>query len=164
MQDLYDYLKEHLAGMKKLAILGAGSVLMGDDAAGIAVAEKLEDRLAHRKKFSDIRVFIGNTAPENFSGEIKRFNPSHLIIIDAADMREKPGSVLAIEPEVIGGVSFSTHMLPLKIMAEYLKKETGCEIIFLGIQPKYITYGSKMTPEVKKAVDDITDIIKKIIG
>ena len=39
MESIYAFLKERLQGVKKLAVLGAGSVLRSDDAAGMFVVE-----------------------------------------------------------------------------------------------------------------------------
>jgi hydrogenase 3 maturation protease len=162
MPELKELLEERLKYCKKLAILGAGSVLLADDAAGIMIVTRLKE-IFSEEVYPDLRIYLGYTAPENFTGEIKKFNPCHLIIIDAADMKEEPGSVMVIQPDVISGVSFSTHMLPLKVMAEYLKKETGCEMTILGIQSVDVSYGGEVTPKVKEAVDEITDIMVEVI-
>jgi hydrogenase 3 maturation protease len=141
----------------KTAIIGVGSPVMGDDAAGIKVAEILQKK--YKNKTRTVRVYIGNTAPENFTGEIRRFKPDRLIIVDAADLGEKPGSVMRIDPEVIGGVTFSSHTLPLKILADYIRKEVGCEIIVYGIQPLHIEYCANISEEVKTAVNDTVSMI-----
>ena len=163
MADLYDLLKERLSNTSKLAILGAGSFQKADDAAGVMITEKLKERLDN-DKFDKLGIYTGECAPENFTGEIKKFKPSHMIIIDAADTREEPGSVTFIEPDAIGGVSFSTHILPLKIIIEYLIMETGCHMTVIGIQPYDITYGGEVTPKVADAVEDTVDVIERLIN
>lgn len=163
MLELQKYLEERLGNAQKLVVLGAGSLQCADDAAGVLVASRLKERF-NEEEFTQLRIYEGYTAPENFTGEIKRFKPSHVIILDAADLKEEPGNVMVIEPEVINGVSFSTHMLPLKVMTDYIKKETGCQIIVLGIQPIDVTYGGKISPEIMDAVDDVANIIGKVIA
>lgn len=162
MPELDKYLEERLSSCKRLAVLGAGSMQMADDAAGVLVASNIGEKFGE-DEYPGLRVYIGYTAPENFTGVIKRFKPDHLIILDAAEMKEEPGSVMVIQPEVISGVSFSTHMLPLKVMADYLKKETGCGMTILGIQSADVSYGGDMTPKVKEAVDEITGTLDKVI-
>ena len=49
---------------KRLAILGIGSDLRGDDGAGMLVAEKLEKSLKKIKASPEVRIFLGATAPE----------------------------------------------------------------------------------------------------
>lgn len=162
MTTLYDLLKERLSTTTKLSILGAGSFQKADDAAGVLVTDKLKERFGG-DIFDRLTIYTGECAPENFTGEIKKFKPSHMILIDAADNREEPGSVAFIQPEVIGGVSFSTHILPLKIIIEYLIMETGCDMTIIGIQPCDITYGGEITPAVTEAIEDTVDAIEKVI-
>ena len=83
--DLKIALTNSLKGVNKLAILGVGSELRGDDIAGMVAAEIIQ-----KANHKNITVFLGATAPENLTGEIKKFNPSHLLIIDAADTSSKP--------------------------------------------------------------------------
>jgi hydrogenase 3 maturation protease len=160
---LEDYLELLLEDGKRLVVLGAGSVLKADDAAGVMVAERLIDHLGG-ENFPRLKIINGSTAPENFTGVIKKFEPEHVLIIDAADFKGNPGDIAVIDPAVVGGVSFSTHMLPLKIMLEYLRQEVGCGVAIVGIQPADLTFGGEVTAEVKKAVDEFVDIfVHKII-
>ena len=151
-------LAEALGGARRVAVLGCGSVLLGDDAAGMVVAERLEGIC------ENLRAFCGSTAPENFSGEIKRFRPDALLVVDAADMGRRPGEAALIPVDQIDGVSFSTHMLPLKIMLEYLRREIGCSVSLLGIQSADITFGTDMTPAVSAAVDEVTAALKELMS
>jgi hydrogenase 3 maturation protease len=146
-------LKQKLKGASKVLILGIGSELKGDDAAGILAAEKLEE---------EFEVIIGGTSPENFTGEIKRLKPSHLIIIDSAQMGEKPGYIRLIDSEEIGGLSFGTHALPLSVMINYLKEYFPLKAIIIGIQPKTLTFGAPPSLEVEDAITDICDSLKSI--
>lgn len=152
MEKLREAIRERLKGAKKIAVLGIGSELRGDDAAGMLVAQKLKD----------IKIFLGGTAPENLTGEIKKYNPTHLVIIDSADFGEKPGAANIIEPEDIRGTSFSTHRMPLKVMVEYLRSFLDCGIIIIGIQPGSIEFGKPVSFEVKKSAQKIAGIIQEI--
>lgn len=163
MPELKYYFKEILRDAKKLAVLGAGSVLRSDDAAGVLVAEKLMKKLGGNET-PGILVLNGSSAPENFTGEIKRFSPDHVFIIDAADIGAPPGSISVIDPQVIGGVSFSTHMLPMKVMVEYLRQEVGCPISVIGIQPVNLDFGEEVTSQVQSAVDDIVGMMLSIFS
>ena len=162
MADLSELLKERFCDSKRIVILGVGSPLKSDDAAGSIIAQRISENFPE-EKYPLIRVYMGESAPENFTGEIKKFKPDHLLVIDAADLGEEPGSVTFIEMDVIKGVSFCTHMLPLNIMLDYLKKETGTEITILGIQPLNLSYDGKLTSEVIEALDDVTFEISKLL-
>ena len=158
MVNLKTQLKKKLKDAKKIAVLGIGSELRADDGAGLLVAEELK-----KIKNLKLKVFLGSTAPENFTGEIIKHKPTHIIIIDSVDTDQKPGFILLISPEEVGGISFSTHMLPIKMMVDYLLASLKCEIIIIGIQPKILTFGEIMSEEVKKSTRQVSDIIQQIL-
>jgi hydrogenase 3 maturation protease len=156
------FLKDTLHGTKKLAILGAGAILNADDGAGVIISDSLQKKF-NENNCKNCRVYTGNTAPENFSGEIKKFKPDHLIVIDAADLKEEPGSIMVIDPEIIDGVSFSTHMLPLKVMLQYIQKEIGCKVTILGIQVADVAYGNPVTEKINISINETICILENQI-
>jgi len=158
MENLKKILKQKLNSAKKIAVLCVGSELRADDGAGLLVADELK-----KIKNSKLKVFFGSTAPENFTGEIIKYKPSHIIIVDCVDIDVKPGSVVIIPPDEVSGVSFSTHMLPVKMMIDYLFASLQCEIIIIGIQPKTLVFGEAITTEVKKSALQISDTIGQIM-
>ena len=162
MLSLKKTLKGKLKAAKKVAILGIGSDLRSDDAAGLLVAEQL-GRQGRVKRGIKYRVFVGATAPENLSGEIKKFCPTHLIVIDSADFGKPAGKIRLIELKELDGISFCTHRLPLKIMIDYLAQSINCATIVIGIQPKKISFGSQCSKEVEKASKQLSGIIKEIL-
>ncbi|MDD5730589.1 MAG: hydrogenase maturation peptidase HycI [Candidatus Omnitrophica bacterium] len=159
--NLKKIIREKLKGAKRVALLGVGSELRGDDAAGILAAKQLKK--AVKVKQVKFKVFLGETAPENFTGEIKKFNPTHLIIIDTADAGKKAGTLMLINPETVGGISFSTHVMPTKIMVDYLLSSIDCQIIILGVQPKNLAFGDPLSHEVEHAVEDITSALESCL-
>lgn len=160
MKDLKKLLKHKLKDAKRIAVFGIGSELRGDDAAGILAAKEIK---AVPCKSSNLKIFLGATAPENLTGEIKKYKPTHLVIIDSAEIGKKPGTIALLEPDKIEGVAFSTHRLPLNIMADYLRKFINCEIIIIGIQPKSLEFGSKPSKEIAFSIKQITSALKEII-
>ena len=153
MSKIRGLLAETLHDTHSLAILGCGSALLGDDAAGMQTAERLQ------ALGGNVRVFCGSTAPENFTGEIKSFRPDALLVIDAAELAKPPGTVALIPPDKINGATFSTHMLPLSIMLDYLRSEINCRVCILGIQGRSFEFGAPLTTEVNDAVDDIVSAL-----
>ncbi|MFA4967039.1 MAG: hydrogenase maturation peptidase HycI [Candidatus Margulisiibacteriota bacterium] len=152
--DLRTALQIKLKNISRAALIGVGAELKGDDAAGLLVAQRLKD-----KRTPHLEVIFGGTAPENFTGEIRKINPSHLIIIDAAEMGREPGHIELIDKEKIGGYTFSTHSLPLKIMIDYILNDIQCEIIIIGIEPKTMKFGGQVSSEIEDAVDEVASII-----
>lgn len=163
MQDLTRELKNRLNGAKKIALLGVGSEFRADDAAGMLVAERIDKetkRQRNKETKIALKVFLGATAPENLTGEIIKFKPSHIIIVDTADIKQKPGTILLIETKDLGeGVSFSTHKLPPKVMMDYFIKLLKCKIMVIGIQPKSIIFGKAVSREVLSSVKEVSKAI-----
>ena len=162
MSDL-NILKQKLENAKRVAVLGIGSELRGDDIAGLLAAQQIEKTITEQTTLPEVRVFIGETAPENLTGEIKKFQPTHLIIIDAAELNKEPGHIEIMEPETIGGTSFCTHSLPLKIIIGYLLESFKFQAIIIGIQPKTLTFGAQPTKEVVAAAKRIAKTITKLL-
>lgn len=96
-------------------------------------------------------------APENTTGELRKFGPNLVLMIDAAEMGEKPGTVKWISEESIDGMSASTHSLPLSMLAHYLTLELDCQVALLGIQPGSSNVGDRISSEVAEAIQKIVD-------
>ncbi|MFH1452950.1 MAG: hydrogenase maturation peptidase HycI [Armatimonadota bacterium] len=152
-------LKEKLKGSKKIVVLVLGSDLRGDDEAGILVGKELEKKIDASK----VQVLYGFTAPENFTGQIKKINPTHIIMVDAAQMDKSPGDVDIIEKDSIDCITFSTHSLPIKIMVDYMKESIDAESVIIGIEPKDMGFDKKVSPEIKKAVKKTAKIILDVV-
>ena len=163
MNAIYEMLKERLRGVHKLAVLGAGSVLRADDAAGVHVVENLQATF-DSVKHPNLLFCIGETAPENFSGKIRRFAPDLLVVVDAADLGLQAGTVAEIQPDAVGGPTFCSHMLPLRVMIDYLIQETGTRVTLLGIQYKSIAFDAGMTPEIRDAVERLSEALRCVIA
>ena len=149
-----------LKGVGRVAIVGVGSEMKGDDAAGIEVVRRLRGKLKSPK----VLLIEGGVAPENFTGQIRRFKPTHMLLIDATDFGSKPGDVVLAEPEAIVGQSISTHTLPLSILAGYLREQTGAKIMLLGIQPARARMGAQMSTPMRDAVERVRAVLLRELG
>jgi hydrogenase 3 maturation protease len=134
------------AGGKKL-LLGIGNSDRGDDGVGPFIADRFSSPgwLAYN---------VG-TAPENFTGVVRRERPSLLVMIDAADMGLPPGSIRRIPRDLIQDVGFGTHMLPLYHVIDYLKDAVAGDILLIGIQPASKDYGDPICPAVLDAAEKV---------
>jgi hydrogenase 3 maturation protease len=152
-------LKKKLLNARRVAILGIGSDLRGDDVAGLLAAEQIEKAIKSNPPAVEISVFIGGTAPENLTGQIKQYQPTHLIVIDAAQLNKEAGHIEIMEPETIGGATFCTHSLPLNVIISYLLESFKFEVIIIGIQPKSLTFGAKPSKEIRQAAKHLSAAI-----
>ena len=87
------------------------------------------------KDTEHLLIIEAGHAPENTTGELRKFAPDLVLIIDTAEMDQHPGTVQWIPEEAIDGMSASTHSLPLSMLARYLTLDLHCTVTLLGIQP-----------------------------
>lgn len=155
--DVSEFLRDWLEGAERLAVVGVGSTLRGDDAAGMRVVERLAEEYPANPR---LLFCPGETAPENFSGKIRAFNPTHLLLIDAADVGIAPGEIVEIPPDKVGGPGFLSHMLPLKVLISYLAGDSGMKAALIGIQYQSLEFDGPLTPEIASAVDRFCDALR----
>ncbi|MFH0764314.1 MAG: hydrogenase maturation peptidase HycI [Candidatus Omnitrophota bacterium] len=165
MPTLKKELKDRLKGAKRVAILGIGSELRSDDAVGVVIAGKLQAYIK-KMKIKALKAFLGETVPENLTGEIKKFNPTHLIIIDATDFQKKAGTIGIVDSCGEKGVSFSTHRMPIKFIKDYLYKSIACQTVIIGIQPQSLEFcgglSAAIQESVRMACKEISEVLKKL--
>ena len=104
-----------------------------------------------------------NAAEHTDLRSLRLFRPDHLLIVDAVDAGCEPGSIVDIPCTEIGGPSFSSHMLPLKVMVDYLIHETGTDVTMLGLQYRGIEFGAELSPEMQEAVEELTQALLETI-
>ncbi|MGB2897334.1 MAG: hydrogenase 3 maturation endopeptidase HyCI [Anaerolineales bacterium] len=144
----------------RIAVLGIGHEFQGDDAAGVLIAGSLQSLLGPSE---ERLILCAGSAPENCCGALRTFGPDLVLMIDAAQMEEVPGTVRLISYQDVTGVGASTHTLPLHILARYLTSELGCEIILLGIQPVHVEFG-EISPLIREIVPAIVQRLANVLG
>jgi hydrogenase 3 maturation protease len=154
-------LTARLQTAREVALLAVGSEFRGDDAVALRVADLLE---ADPEIPERLHVFIGASAPENCTGPIRRVNPSHLLVIDAAELGAAPGSVSILDAVQLTGVSFCTHALPLNVIVDYLLSSCpDCDVIVLGVQPAQLGFGRALSPPVEGAAREIATLLRSVM-
>lgn len=159
---LHRLLNPNQTNDRRLAIVGIGNEIRGDDAVGMLIARSLLTRQLESDS-ANILILPAGHAPENVTGALRRFAPHLVLLVDAADMGEAPGLIRWLGMDEIDGVSASTHSLPLSILARYLKLELSCNVALLGIQPANLQMGEVLSLEVSQAVVEIIEGISTIV-
>lgn len=151
-------IENFLENYSKVVFLGVGNILKADDGAGPVVIDNLKDLQ------SDDLIFIdAETVPENFTGKIRKENPSHLIIIDACLMDEDPGTVKVVNQEDFVNIGISTHSMSLSYFVKYLQTDIDMKILFIGIEPESLDYSDDLSDVVKVNLDNLCNIIRGIL-
>ena len=150
-------LKEFITGAEKIAILGIGNDLRTDDGLGPFIVNSI--------KFNHPNIMIENvgSVPEGFARPLAEFGAKRIIMVDAADMRKPSGHIELVTKDRIGGISISTHSMPLSFLMMYLEQETGGETILLGVQPKSIEFGEGLNPEIEEVAENIISSFEQLL-
>lgn len=150
-----DELRSKLNG--KTIILGIGNTLKRDDGMGPKVVERIQGRIK-------IPVIDCGEAPENHTNSIRLKKPDTIIMIDAVDMKAKPGSVKLLKPDSIKNETFTTHSVSLRTFADFIKNETGAKMLILAVQPALISFGTELSPEVAEVVSILEKGLLEVFG
>jgi hydrogenase 3 maturation protease len=145
--------------LPRIAIAGIGNELRGDDAAGVLVARALSRGMLHYNGRVSVLIIDAGPSPENCTGTLRRFAPAFVLLVDAAQMGETPGTVRYFASPGTVGLSATTHTLPLSVLAKYLTAELGCTVALLGIQPAADSLLAALTPPVKHSVNLIVQYL-----
>ena len=125
----------------------------------VDVNESLNERL--NKTF----LVNGGSVPENFTGLIKKCNPSHIILIDASLMNGEAGEINIVNKDNIVDISISTHSMSLSYLIKYLQLEKEYDILFIGIEPEIMDLSFELSPKIKDSSDMLVKLLfDKILG
>ena len=144
---------------KKIVIIGVGNPIRRDDNIDVDVVNDLEGNVP-----SSVLLIKSETVPESFIGSIEQFDPTHILIIDAALLELEPGSVKLFESISTSRTAISTHNLPIQIFIEYLIRTTGAKIAMLLIQPKDTSFGEGLTKQLSTKKENLVKTIIKIVN
>lgn len=149
-------MKELLKNLKPpVLLLGIGNTLKGDDAAGPEFITRIKSRGI---KINSINC--GET-PENYIKQITSSNAKTILFIDAVEMSKSAGTVDLFSADKISNFSISTHGMSLSMLAEFIKTENNATVYLLGIQPKSIKLGEKLSPEVDESIENLINKVEQ---
>jgi hydrogenase maturation protease len=139
-------------------VLGIGNLLRADDGVGVHVAHEL----IARRCLDGVTVLDGGVAPLDalaHAGPMQR-----LIIVDAANLGEAPGTIRALSPDALAphdGDGVSLHDLDL-LWALSVMRATGeepPETVIIGVQPACLDWSTELSPAVAARLDDIVEAV-----
>jgi hydrogenase 3 maturation protease len=157
--DIESSLKEWFSGAQKVVVAGIGNPFRRDDFVGVEIVRNLQNRVSE-----SVFLIEAETVPESFMDPITKFKPTHILLIDAGIMNQKPGtSKLADPTQLMRKTSISTHTLPLRIFCDYLTETTAAKIALLIIQPQDASFGEGLTPKLKQTAKNLTNLLQKLL-
>ena len=144
----------------RVAVVGIGNALQGDDAAGSEVIHLLQEAQVGSE---DVLLLNVGVAPENYTGLLCGFAPDIVLLIDGAQINLPVGSIGWVDLADVGGMSASTHTLPLDVFAHYLTTCVGCDVALIGIQIASTEFDSQPSPATRRAVEELASVLTKAL-
>lgn len=139
-------------------MLGIGQSLRGDDGVGLAVVQGLRP-FTH----PNLLLIEAAHAPENCTGQVRRFAPDLVLLVDAAQMDAPPGTIRWLDWRACDGLSASTHTMPLSLLGEYFTAVLPCEVALIGIQPASLALAGALSPEALAAASTVSQAIAALL-
>jgi hydrogenase 3 maturation protease len=151
-------LEKALAGRlgDEVTVVGVGNPLRGDDGAGPLVARGL-------RRVPGLRVVEAEEVPESHLARITAGPPDTIVLVDAVDLGAAPGAVALLRTSNLAAFAPTTHHVPLDLLATFLARETGAEVLVLAIQPGRTTLGAQITPAVEEAAALVAGALNRVI-
>jgi len=149
--------------VQDILILGIGNLLLKDEGVGVHVVKKLKEMPLP----ANVEVLDGGTAGLDLVDFIE--GRKKLIVIDAVNAGKKPGAIyrlteenLDIKPKAI--TSFhEIDFLDALHMSEVMNSKPE-EIVVIGIEPKDMSGGIELSPEVEERIPKIIEIVMKEVN
>jgi hydrogenase 3 maturation protease len=157
--DNEETLKEWFSGAQRVVVAGIGNPFRRDDFVGVEIVRKLKNRVS-----KSVYLIEGETLPESFLDPIAKFQPTHILLVDAGMLNLNAGSSKLVDPnQLIKRASISTHMLPLRIFCDYLKETTDAKLSLLVIQPQDTSFGEGLTPKLKETAKNLANLLLEFL-
>lgn len=136
---------------KRIAIIGLGNPLRRDDAVGLLILWYLQEN--KKELLKTIDLIDGGTSGMKLLHLLKNYET--VLLIDAVDFKGLPGEIKKFTIDEIQNqkiqVFLSTHEPDLLTVYALLQElhEAPVQLVIFGIQPKDISYGTNLSPEIQ---------------
>ena len=140
-------------------VLGAGNILLSDEAIGVRVVEALQQR--HRLP-EGVEVLDGGTCGMDLLDVIA--DRDHLILVDAVDTGSPPGTIVRLKDDEIPAVfrtKSSPHQLGLQDVLALLRllDSAPAHVTVIGVQPASLKLGLELTPLIAARLDAMVEMV-----
>ncbi len=131
-----------------------------DDRLGVSLARALARALPSDPR---LRVVSGGEAPENFTGAIRSFAPSHVLLLDAVDHALAPGMAFLVDESTITMGDMTSHRLPLKLLMDFLAATIPCRVVLIGVQPRTLRPGKRLSAPVRRTIAPLAGLLAQAL-
>jgi len=142
----------------KVVVLGVGNLLLTDEGVGVHLIQKLREMEIDE----GIELVDGGTSLLDFVPQAE--DVSKLIIVDAIKLGGKPGTTykICVDDSLLKGAKGMTSLHQLGVvetLAIAQKMGKLPHTVIIGIEPKEISYGLELSPEVEREMGKMVNLI-----
>ena len=152
-----------MAAMPRKMVLGLGNILNRDEGMGVHALRALEAQLGRQ---ADVEFVDGGVLGLNLLPLVEEC--SHLLILDAVDAGQAPGTLVELgrdEIPLYSGVKLSQHQVTFQEVLALAKIRDGLPpyLHLIGVQPADLSIGLDLSPTVGPMVPHIVERASAIL-
>lgn len=152
--------------LNRILVLGIGNTLLTDEGVGVRVMQALQERHAQRE---GLEFMDGGTMSFSLAAPIAEHQ--RLIVIDAAEMGQPPGTVALFEGDEMdrflgSNRKRSVHEVALiDLMAvALLEGLLPAQRALVAIQPQQMDWGQELSPPVAAALERACTLVEELMA
>ncbi len=149
-----------------MLILGVGNLLFGDDGFGPSAVEYM---LKNCEIPEDVHAMDVGTGSGDilFNVALSQTKPEKIIILDAVDMKKKPGEVFELSVDDLPAnklSDFSMHFFPSANLLKELRDQMGINIIIVACQAERMadSVSLGLSDSVKQALPKAAELVLRL--
>jgi len=138
-------------------VLGLGNLLLSDEGIGVHVVQHLSQRYDVPEQ---VQILDGGTLGLGLLPYLQ--GVTHLLVVDAVDAGQPPGTVVRLEGEEIPSAlahKMSMHQVGLQelLALSQLSGHTPAHIVLIGVQPASLEPGLEPSPLIAAHLSALAD-------
>ena len=149
----------------RIVVLGIGNTLNRDEGVGVHAVRALEtqrspspDRSLARQERGEVEFLDGGTLGLNLLPIVEE--ASHLLILDAVDARQAPGTVIELtgdEIPLFSGIKLSQHQVTFQevLGLAAVRGKLPPHLHLIGVQPADLEIGLELSHVVTAALPEV---------
>jgi hydrogenase maturation protease len=154
----------------RIAVVGVGNILMGDEGIGVRVVQALEKSSAKETK-RGVEFFDAGTALHALLPQLEGYD--RMIVVDTVQGGEAPGTIYRFTLEDLekrrggkaDGLMMSIHEMDVEdtLSMARLTQKLPPEIIFIGVEPEKVELKEELSSTLEKRMGEYIRTVEQEI-
>jgi len=161
-QENLNHLLKSTSSNNRVALVGVGHPLRGDDYTGSLIVKALGKKAENYSR-NGLYIFDAEDDVEGVISKLAKLHPKHVVFIDACEMKMKPGELRLLSIEDTSYPFFTTHGIPLKLLAQKLLPESEAWMLAIQLESLELTdhLSTKLSDTARSVIELIGSSLKE---